>query len=582
MDYRDIYNNWLASGALTADEKAELSAISDDLNAQKDRFGAELEFGTAGMRGVLGAGINRMNVYTVARATKGLARYIIGRGEDAMRRGVVVSYDTRRFSTEFAIVSAEVLNSFGIRVYLFENVRPVPVCSFAIRNLNAVAGIMITASHNPKIYNGYKVYGEDGAQMSPEDTAVVVKFIEEEKDYFAPYKKIGITESDIRNADGKTYENITVIGKSLDERYFAAIEKLMLSEDAVRAQRDKMKIVYTPIHGSGYMPVTTMLERMGMPVVTVPEQVNPDPDFSTVRVPNPEEADALSMAVALAKKVNAAVVIGTDPDCDRMGVAVRNDKGEFVLLNGNQTGVLIMDYILRRNRDKGTLPKNAAVVKTIVTTRLANVVAKDYGAAVFDVLTGFKFIGEKIKEWEQTHEYTFMFGFEESYGCLSGTHARDKDAVVASMLFAELACYEENEGSSVYDRLQKIYKEYGYFLERAFSFGFTGIDAMDKMNKIMNDIRTSDISSVQGKKVLALSDYLTGVTTKCDGTKEKITLPKSNVLLYTLENDCWMCVRPSGTEPKLKIYLATKEDSFDSAEKDLAAMKDEVVKKFNL
>lgn len=582
MDYRDIYKNWLASGALAADEKAELSAISDDLNAQKDHFGAELEFGTAGMRGVLGAGINRMNVYTVARATKGLARYIIGRGEDAMRRGVVVSYDTRRFSTEFAIVSAEVLNSFGIRVYLFENVRPVPVCSFAIRNLNAVAGIMITASHNPKIYNGYKVYGEDGAQMSPEDTAVVVKFIEEEKDYFAPYKKIGITESDIRNADGKTYENITVIGKSLDERYFAAIEKLMLSEDAVRAQRDKMKIVYTPIHGSGYMPVTTMLERMGMPVVTVSEQVNPDPDFSTVRVPNPEEADALSMAVALAKKVNAAVVIGTDPDCDRMGVAVRNDKGEFVLLNGNQTGVLIMDYILRRNRDKGTLPKNAAVVKTIVTTRLANVVAKDYGATVFDVLTGFKFIGEKIKEWEQTHEYTFMFGFEESYGCLSGTHARDKDAVVASMLFAELACFEENEGSSVYDRLQKIYKEYGYFLERAFSFGFTGIDAMDKMNKIMNDIRTSDISSVQGKKVLALSDYLTGVTTKCDGTKEKITLPKSNVLLYTLENDCWMCVRPSGTEPKLKIYLATKEDSFDSAEKDLAAMKDEVVKKFNL
>lgn len=448
--------------------------------------------------------------------------------------------------------------------------------------MNAVAGIMITASHNPKIYNGYKVYGEDGAQMSPEDTAVVVKFIEEEKDYFAPYKKIGITESDIRNADGKTYENITVIGKSLDERYFAAIEKLMLSEDAVKAQRDKMKIVYTPIHGSGYMPVTTMLERMGMPVVTVSEQVNPDPDFSTVRVPNPEEADALSMAVALAKKVNAAVVIGTDPDCDRMGVAVRNDKGEFVLLNGNQTGVLIMDYILRRNRDKGTLPKNAAVVKTIVTTRLANVVAKDYGATVFDVLTGFKFIGEKIKEWEQTHEYTFMFGFEESYGCLSGTHARDKDAVVASMLFAELACFEENEGSSVYDRLQKIYKEYGYFLERAFSFGFTGIDAMDKMNKIMNDIRTSDISSVQGKKVLALSDYLTGVTTKCDGTKEKITLPKSNVLLYTLENDCWMCVRPSGTEPKLKIYLATKEDSFDSAEKDLAAMKDEVVKKFNL
>lgn len=582
MDYKDIYKQWLTSDAITPDEKAELALISDDLNAQKERFGAELEFGTAGMRGVLGMGVNRMNVYTVARATRGLAHYIIGRGEDAMRRGVVISYDTRKFSTEFAIISAEVLNSFGIKSYLFENVRPVPVCSFTIRHLNAVAGIMITASHNPKIYNGYKVYGEDGAQMSPEDTAVVVKYIEEEKDYFAPFDKIGLTERDVRNADGKTYENVQIIGKTVDECYFKAIEKLMLSEDAVKAGRDKMKIVYTPIHGSGFMPVTTMLERMGMPVVTVPEQVKPDPEFSTVRVPNPEEADALSMAVALAKKVNASVVIGTDPDCDRIGVAVKDDKGEFVLLNGNQTGVLIMDYILRRNRDKGTLPKNSAVVKTIVTTRLANVVAKDYGTTVFDVLTGFKFIGEKIKEWEQTHEYTFMFGFEESYGCLSGTHARDKDAVVASMLFAELACYEENEGSSVYERLQKIYKEYGYFLERAFSFGFTGIDAMDKMNKIMDDIRKSGVSSVNGKKVLATSDYLSGVTTNCDGTKEKITLPKSNVLLYTLENDCWMCVRPSGTEPKLKIYLATKACSFDVAEKDLAQMKDDVVKKFNL
>lgn len=582
MDYKDIYKQWLSSDALTPDEKAELSAISDDLNAQKERFGAELEFGTAGMRGVIGLGINRMNVYTVARATRGLARYVEGRGEEAMRRGVVISYDTRRFSTEFAIISAEVLNSFGIRVHLFENVRPVPVCSFAIRHLDAVAGIMITASHNPKIYNGYKVYGEDGAQMSPEDTAVVVKYIEEESDYFTKFDKIGLTEKDIRNADGKTFGNVTVIGKSVDECYFKAIEKLMLSDDAVKAQRDKMKIVYTPIHGSGFMPVTTMLERMGMPVVTVSEQVAPDPDFSTVRVPNPEESDALSMAVDLAKKVDASVVIGTDPDCDRMGVAVRNDKGEFVLLNGNQTGVLIMDYILRRNRDKNTLPENAAVVKTIVTTRLANVVAKDYDTTVFDVLTGFKFIGEKIKEWEQSHEYTFMFGFEESYGCLSGTHARDKDAVVASMLFAELACYEANEGGSVYERLQTIYKKYGYFLERAFSFGFTGIDAMDKMNKIMNDIRTSEISEVNGKKVLSVGDYLSGVTTYADGTKEKITLPKSNVLLYTLADDCWMCVRPSGTEPKLKIYLATKETSFEAAEKDLAATKEEVVKLFNL
>ncbi|MDD6360627.1 MAG: phospho-sugar mutase [Christensenellaceae bacterium] len=582
MNYQDIYKKWLGNPALTEDEKAELNDIKDDVNAIKDRFGAELEFGTAGMRGVIGAGTNRMNAYTVARATRGLAKYIISLSSDAVRKGVVIAYDTRRFSTEFAIIAAEVLNSFGIRSYLFENVRPVPVCSFTVRHLGAAAGIMITASHNPKVYNGYKVYGADGAQMSPEDTAVVVGYIEEETDYFAPYRKTGITAGDIRGADGKEFENVTVIGKSVDAVYFNTIEKLMLSPDAVKTSRDKMKIIYTPIHGSGYMPVTTMLERMRIPVETVPEQIAPDPDFSTVRVPNPEEADALSLAVSLAEKENASVVIGTDPDCDRMGVAVRDDEGKFVLLNGNQTGVLLMDYILRRKKDEKTLPENAAVVKTIVSTRLADCVAKDFGVTVFDVLTGFKFIGEKIKEWEENGKYTFVFGFEESYGCLAGTHARDKDAVVASMLFAEMACYEHSVGSSVYDRLKKIYEKHGFYLEKSFSFAFSGIDAMDRMAAVMDDIRKNPPEEVAGRKVLSVSDYLSGVTVFADKSTAPVTLPKSNVLYFALDNDAWICVRPSGTEPKLKIYVATKEKSKDSAERDVSDMKNCIVKRFGL
>lgn len=582
MDYRDIYNEWLNSDALTDCEKKELTDIKNDDNAIKERFAAALAFGTAGMRGILGAGTNRMNVHTVARATFGLAEYIKERGPKDMERGVVISYDTRHMSPEFAIVCAEVLNDCGITAYIFENVRPVPFCSFAVRRLNAVAGIMITASHNPKIYNGYKVYGEDGAQMSPEDTAVVVKHIESLDAYFKPYKKTGLAPEDIKNKDGANFQKVKVIGKTLDEEYFEAVQKLMLSPEAVAYAKNKIKIVYTPIHGSGCMPVTEMLKRMDIPFVTVPEQVIPDPDFPTVRVPNPEESDALTMAVALADKIGGNVVIGTDPDCDRMGVAVRDNDGKLVLLNGNQTGVLLMDYILSRNYQKGTLPSNSAVVKTIVTTKLADKVAETYNTAVFDVLTGFKYIGEKIKEWEATGEYTYMFGFEESYGSLCGTHARDKDAVVASMLFAEMACYLESSGSSVFNRLCGLYAKYGYYLERAFSFAFNGLDGMEKMAALMSRVTALRPTSVAGDKVLYISDYNAGVTYFSDGGTDEITLPKTNAVYYGLENDGWLCIRPSGTEPKLKIYLAAAESSRACAESKLDLIKSEIIKLFNL
>lgn len=582
MDYRALYTNWLQSNVLSDGEKNELITIKDDDNEIKERFSVSLAFGTAGMRGVLGMGTNRMNRFVVARATRGLSEYIKGLGGEAMKRGVVIAYDTRNFSTEFAIICAEVLNGYNIKSYLFESVRPVPVCSFAVRHYNAVAGIMITASHNPKIYNGYKVYGSDGAQMSPEDTDVVVNYIEKQDNFFLPVKDLGLDVKNIAGKDGSKIENVEIIGKSLDEQYFKAISTRMLSPDEVRIAKDKIKIVYTPIHGSGYMPVTTILKRMEMPVVTVPEQVAPDGDFPTVKVPNPENADALSLAVKLAEEIGSNVVIGTDPDCDRMGVAVRDDSGKFILLNGNQTGVLLLDYILRRNAQKGTLPVNAAVVRTIVTTRLADKVAESYGAKVFSVLTGFKFIGEKIKEWEQSGEYSYMFGFEESYGSLSGTHARDKDAVVAAMLFAEMACYEAANGSTVYDRLQSIYKQFGYYNEQAFSFTFAGLDGMKKMADIMDYIRTLKPVRIGGDEVEYISDYSSGRVVAADGRVSETGLPKTNAVFFGLKNNGWVCVRPSGTEPKLKVYLAAAEKDKVAAAEKIDDYKGEVKSLFGL
>ena len=543
MDYKENYALWLASDELTATEKAELEKM--DENTRKECFWNPLEFGTAGMRGVIDLGTNRMNRFTVKRATKGLADYILSLGAEAAARGVVIAYDTRRFSKEFAVAAAKVLAANGVAARLFEDVRPVPVCSFAIRKTDAVAGIMITASHNPKIYNGYKVYGDDGAQMSPEATDKVVEYISK-----TPY--FGIKEIDaefdaesIRGLDNvEVAPFVTVMGASVDNAYFDSIEKLSLSPDAVKAYGGKVRIVYTPVHGTGYMPVTAVLGRMGLNVTVVPEQAVPDSEFSTVRVPNPEEADTLSMGVALADKIGSDVVIGTDPDADRMGVAIRNE---------------------------GTLPANGAIVKTIVTTELARKIADSYGVATFDVLTGFKFIGEKIKEWEADGKYVYLFGFEESYGSLAGTHARDKDAVVAAMLFAEMVCYYESVGKSVYSVLQDIFRKFGYFSEKATSVTFGGIDGMEKMKNIMLALRSRTYDKVEGTPVLAVSDFVSGIKRYADGREEGTGLPVTNALKLHLDGGDWICARPSGTEPKLKFYAASSADSGEVAEAKAAA-----------
>lgn len=564
MDYQQVYEQWLASDELTSEDKRRLQSLGED--EKKEMFFCPLQFGTAGMRGVLDLGTNRMNVFTVKRATQGLAEYIKTLGKEAMDRGVVISYDTRRFSSEFSIKVAKVLAKNGINAYLFDTVHPVPMCSFAIRHLNAIAGVMITASHNPKIYNGYKVYGEDGAQMSPESTDKVVEFIDKTPYFGICEENADITAESIKGLDNVLVApHITVIGKSVDNAYFDTISKLSLSPAAVEKFGKNVKIVYTPIHGSGYMPVTTILSRMGITVNVVKEQALPDTEFSTVRVPNPEEADTLRLGVKLADEIGSDVVIGTDPDADRMGIAIRDDNGKFVLLNGNQIGVLLADYIFRRKTEENTMPQNGALVKTIVTTELARKVATSYGVTTFDVLTGFKFIGEKIKEWEENGKYTYLFGFEESYGSLVGTHARDKDAVVASMIFAEMICYYDSIGKRVYDVLQDIYKQFGYFVEKAKSITFGGLDGMQKMADIMTEIRSTSFSEIAGTKVLAQSDFVTRKKTYADGKAEDITLPKTNAFKIHLDNGDWICVRPSGTEPKLKFYVATSKPTQDAA-----------------
>lgn len=558
MDYQSSYTQWLTSDEVSAEDKARLASLSEE--EKKEAFYCPLQFGTAGMRGVLDVGTNRMNTFTVRRATKGLAEYIKTLGSEAMQRGVVISYDTRKYSSEFSIEVAKVLAKNGVNAYLFDTVHPVPMCSFAIRHLRAIAGVMITASHNPKIYNGYKVYGEDGAQMSPESTDKVVEFIDKTPYFGIEEENVVLTADNIKGLDNvEVAPHITVIGKSVDEAYFDTISKLSLSPEAVQKYGKDVKIVYTPIHGSGYVPVTTILSRMGITVNVVKEQALPDTEFSTVRVPNPEEADTLRLGVELADKIGSDIVIGTDPDADRMGIAVRNDEGKFVLLNGNQIGVLLANYIFLRKSEDGTMPKNGALVKTIVTTELARVLATSYGVTTFDVLTGFKFIGEKIKEWEQNGKYTYLFGFEESYGSLVGTHARDKDAVVASMMFAEMVCYFESKGTSVYDVLQDIYKKFGYYVEKAKSITFGGLDGMQKMADIMNKIRSTSFTEIAGVKVLAQSDFVTRKKTYACGKVEDIDLPKTNAFKIHLENGDWICVRPSGTEPKLKFYVATSK-----------------------
>lgn len=564
-DFMDSYKEWLSK--VTDSEAEELKAVANNEEQLKRRFAMPLEFGTAGMRGIISLGTGCLNRYTVRRATQGVANYIKEVGEAAINRGVVVSYDTRNFSYEFALETASVLAYNGIKVYLYNDTHPVPMCSFAIRHLNAFAGVMITASHNPKEYNGYKVYGEDGAQMSPEATAVVVKYIDEIVDYFSVQGvEINAERAAIQAMnDVALTDKITVIGKAVEDAYFAELEKLSLSPDAVKQVASKIKIVYTPLHGSGYKPVTTILGKMNIPCNVVEEQKAPDGNFPTVAVPNPEQPDALKMGIKLAKELRSNIVIGTDPDADRMGVAIKDNNGEFVLLSGNQIGAMLMNYILLRRKALGTLPENGAVVKTIVTTNLADKIAQSYGVTVYNVLTGFKFIGEKIKEWEANGKHTFLFGYEESFGYLSGTHARDKDAVVSAMLFAEMACYYESINVKLFDVLQELYAKFGCFVEVSKSIAFGGLNGMAEMKAVMNKLREHPINNIAGIPVLSFMDFASSVSKNIDGTASEITLPKTNVLKFMLSDDEWACVRPSGTEPKLKIYVSVKAESIEAA-----------------
>lgn len=558
-NYKDDFEYWLSK--VNVDEKAELQAVQNNDEQLKRRFAIPLEFGTAGMRGIIALGTSCLNRYTVRRATQGVANFIKQVGDNAVSRGVVISYDTRNFSYEFALETASVLAYNGIKVYLYNDTHPVPMCSFAIRYLNAFAGIMITASHNPKEYNGYKVYGADGAQMSPEDTAVVVKYIDGIKDYFSVNSvQINAKRRQIQAMDNEVLQdNIVVIGKSVEDAYFAELAKLSLSPDAVKQVASKIKIVYTPLHGSGYKPVTTILKQMNIPCNVVEEQKEPNGNFPTVAVPNPEQPDALKMGINLAKQLRSSIVIGTDPDADRMGVAIKDNNGEFVLLTGNQIGAMMMNYILMRRKDMGILPANGAVVKTIVTTNLADMIAQSYGMTVYNVLTGFKFIGEKIKEWEGNGKHTFLFGYEESFGYLSGTHARDKDAVVSAMLFAEMACYYESKNIKLYDVLQDLYKKFGYFVEVSKSIAFGGINGMAEMKAVMDKLRNKPINNIAGLPVVKFMDFSKSESKNIDGSVEVIDLPKTNVLKFMLSEDEWCCVRPSGTEPKLKIYVSVKD-----------------------
>lgn len=569
MSFKETYASWLNDERLSPEAKAELESVQENIEDIEYRFGAELEFGTAGMRGIIGYGTNMMNVYTVKRATQGLAEFIKTKGEDAMKRGVAISYDTRLKSDEFATAAAEVLAANGINAYKFNDVHPVPMLSFAVRTLNAFAGIMVTASHNPKQYNGYKVYGEDGAQMSPDDTAVVVEFIKKITDY------LGTPAPTAEQAK----KHIKPVPSKVDKKYYKELKKLTISKKAIKACGKNLKLVYTPVHGSGYIPVTTILKKIGINATVVPEQIKKDTEFSTVEVPNPEFKETLSLGIKLAQKIDATVVFGTDPDSDRLGVAVKNKEGEFEALSGNQVGILLLDYVLTRLKEDGNLPANAAVVKSFVTTGMARPICQKYGVTLFEVPVGFKFIGEKIKEWEKDGSHTFVFGFEESCGYLRGTHARDKDAVVASMLCAEMVCYYEYVGKTVYQRLQEIYSEYGYVLDCNVSIPFKGLNAMKDMNAVVDGLKEKPATEFDIYKVSTVRDYSKNIKTDIEtGATSEIGSPLTNCVYYELENGSFICVRPSGTEPKLKIYFSVKANNKTDAEAALEKMQAAVKK----
>ena len=562
MTIQEKYEQWLHAFASDREMMTELQNIRNNAKEIEDRFYTELSFGTAGMRGVLGAGLNRMNKYVVRRATKGLAGYLLENPEEA-KRGVVIAYDSRRCSAEFAKDTALVLCAEGVPVFLFDALRPVPILSFAVRHLHAVAGVVITASHNPPQYNGYKVYGEDGAQVGPEAAEGITRHIRE------------ISYADVRLMDEQEAKDkglLKIIGnKEVDDEYIARVKTLSINPELLAREGSKLNIVYTPLHGSGNVPVRRLLKEIGLTnVAVVKEQEMPDPDFHTIKVPNPEDPGAYTLAYELAAKVGASVIFATDPDCDRLGVAVKDGQGEWHLLTGNQIGCVLLHYILSSRKKAGTLPKDGAAVKSIVSTSLANRICESFGISIFETLTGFKFIGEKIQQFIDKGDHTFLFGFEESYGFLSSTFVRDKDGVNASLLISEVACACMAEGITLYDRIQEIFREYGYYTEKVASTTLPGKDGLTKMKEIMANLRSNPPTELAGLKVTAVRDYLKGIRT-ADGKEEPTGLPASDVLYFELEKGCWVCIRPSGTEPKIKLYC--NANAADKAEAEAISEK---------
>ncbi|MFV8211044.1 phospho-sugar mutase [Streptococcus pluranimalium] len=567
MTYQETYQTWLNVADLPDYLRQELESM--DEATKEDAFYTNLDFGTAGMRGYIGAGTNRINIYVVRQATEGLAKLVESKGEEAKKRGVAIAYDTRHFSPEFAFESAQVLAAHGIKSYVFESLRPTPELSFAVRHYNAVAGIMVTASHNPKEFNGYKVYGEDGGQMPPADASALTDYIRAIDNPFA----VELADLEESKANGL----ITVLGEETDRLYLDELKSININKDLIAEHGKDMKIVYTPLHGTGEMLARRALAETGFESVAVVEaQATADPDFSTVASPNPESQAAFALAEELGREVGADVLLATDPDADRVGVEVRQADGSYWNLSGNQIGAIIAKYILEAHKQAGTLPENAALAKSIVSTELVTKIAESYGATMFNVLTGFKFIAEKIQEFEEKHNHTYMFGFEESFGYLIKPFVRDKDAIQAVLMVAEIAAYYRSRGMTLADGIDEIFKEYGYFAEKTISVTLSGKDGAEQIKAIMAKFRDNAPEQFNSTDIALFEDFALQKAVALDGMTTELTTPPSDVLKYTLTDDSWFAVRPSGTEPKIKFYIATVGETLAEAEEKIANIEKEI------
>ncbi len=570
MNYMEEYKKWCESPEFDEQTKKELLAIKDDEKEIEDRFYKELEFGTAGLRGIIGAGTNRMNKYTVGKATQGLANYIVEQGTGD--KGVAISYDSRRMSKEFSLQTALILNANGIKTFLFENLRPVPELSFAVRELGCTAGVMITASHNPPKYNGYKVYWDDGAQIvAPRDKDIIAKVRAVES--YSEIKEISREEAEEKGL-------FNVIGTDMDDKYLSVLKSKVLNPEVVKEEGKTLKVVYTPLHGTGNTVAERLLHEIGLEnVYVVPEQKEPDGNFPTVSYPNPEDKKAFKLALELGEKVDADVVLATDPDADRLGIFAKDSKtGRYMEYTGNMSALLIAEYRISQMKEKGILPKDGMIITTIVSSNLTRAIAKEYGLECIEVLTGFKNIGAVMKKAEENKDKTYVFGFEESYGCLIGDYARDKDGIAAVMALCEAACYYKSKGKTLWDAMEDIYKKYGYYKETQVSIVLEGAEGAEKIQEMMTNMRNTDVERIGDYKVLEFKDIEKDINKNMETGEVKSTgLPKSNVLYYELENDAWCCVRPSGTEPKIKLYMGVKGTSDEDASKKLEDLKNGMV-----